>query len=80
MRSTPSVAPLSSSPPAAPPPAEPESLEQLIGDCRRMAEHWKMPATTADSAAAADGPSALRGVTVPAASAHVVEVMAEFGD
>jgi hypothetical protein len=59
------------------PPAEPESLEQLIGDCRQMAAHWKTPPGKAPAAPAPAGPG---GITVPAASAHVVAGMAEFGD
>jgi hypothetical protein len=57
--------------------AEPESLDQLIGDCRQMAEHWKTPAAKARSVAA---PAGLHGIVVPPASAHVVGAMAEFGD
>lgn len=57
--------------------ADPESLEQLIGDCRRMARHWKAPAARTPSVVA---PASLRGITVPPASAHVVAGMVEFGD
>lgn len=64
--------------PLAPVPlAEPDSLEQLIGDCREMAAHWRVPAATERAAVA---PAGLHGITVPAASAHVVAGMAEFGD
>lgn len=56
--------------------AEPDSLEQLIGDCRQMAAHWRVPAGGGRTAA----PAGLHGITVPAASAHVVAGMAEFGD
>lgn len=59
------------------PPAEPESLEQLIGYCRRMAEHWKAPAHR-DTARVS--PAGLHGVTVPASSAQVVDGMADYGD
>jgi hypothetical protein len=59
------------------PPAEPESLAQLIGDCHKMAPHWE---TKAGEKAAAVAPSSLHGITVPAASAHVVDGMAEYGD
>ncbi|HEY5836356.1 hypothetical protein [Streptomyces sp.] len=58
-------------------PAEPDSLEQLLGDCRRMAEHWKVPAATAQAVVA---PASLHGITVPPASADVVKGMAEFGE
>jgi hypothetical protein len=61
------------SPPAA---AEPESLAELIGDSRHMAPHWEVPA--AESVAVA--PSSLHGITVPAASVHVVDGMADYGD
>jgi hypothetical protein len=56
--------------------SEPESLEQLIGDCRRMAQHWKTPAPQTETVVA---PSGLHGITVPPASAHVVRGMAEYG-
>ncbi|SEN70813.1 hypothetical protein SAMN05216267_1008213 [Actinacidiphila rubida] len=59
------------------PVGESESLEELIGDCRRMAERWKAPATKKADAVA---PAALHGITVPAASAHVVSGMADYGD
>jgi hypothetical protein len=63
--------------PSAPVPlAEPDSLEQLIGDCRQMAAHWHVPAGEHTSSA----PAGLHGISVPAASAHVVAGMAEFGD
>ncbi|WUH93929.1 hypothetical protein OG900_29960 [Streptomyces sp. NBC_00433] len=76
MRSTPRVTGVTS--PLAPVPlAEPDSMEQLIGDCRRMAEHWRVPAGSERTPAA---PAGLHGITVPAASAHVVAGMAEFGD
>ncbi|WP_327291513.1 hypothetical protein [Streptomyces sp. NBC_01198] len=52
-------------------------MEQLIGDCRRMAAQWHVPAGAERAAAA---PAGLHGITVPAASAHVVAGMAEFGD
>jgi hypothetical protein len=58
------------------PPAEPESLEQLLGDCRRTAARWKAPAHRDRPRVV---PSDLHGVSVPPASAHVVEGMAEYG-
>ncbi|NJP44922.1 hypothetical protein [Actinacidiphila epipremni] len=64
-------------PPLAPAPlAEPDSLDQLLGDCRTMAAHWH-PAAPAARTAPSAGP---HGITVPAASAHVVAAMAEYGD
>jgi hypothetical protein len=60
-----------------PPPAgDSESLAELIGDSRRMAPHWEVPA--ADGSASAV-PSRLRGITVPAESAHAVDGMADYG-
>jgi hypothetical protein len=58
---------------------EPESLAQLIGDCHEMAPRWEVPAADR-SAAPSVAPSSLHGITVPAASAHVVAGMAEYGD
>ncbi|SHL86705.1 hypothetical protein SAMN05216499_106290 [Actinacidiphila paucisporea] len=52
-------------------------MEQLIGDCRQMAAHWRVPVSGERTAPA---PAGLHGITVPAASAHVVAGMAEFGD
>ncbi|MFC4030281.1 hypothetical protein ACFO3J_02215 [Streptomyces polygonati] len=57
--------------------AEPDSLEALIGDSRRMAPHWKPPAVAARAAVA---PASLHGITVPAASAHLVDGMSQYGD
>ncbi|WP_433888905.1 hypothetical protein [Streptomyces sp. CA-111067] len=62
------------------PSAEPESLEQLIGDCRQMAAHWKTPPGKAQAGPAPAAPAGPGGISVPAASAHVVAGMAEFGD
>lgn len=70
---------MSSHPPTvlpAAPLAEPESLEQLIGDCRQMAQHWKAPVAHAQTVVA---PGSLHGITVPPASAHVVDGMSEYG-
>ncbi len=53
----------------------PDTFEQLIGDCRRMAAHWK----TAPPAKAQPAPAGLHGITVPSASAHAVSGMAEYG-
>jgi hypothetical protein len=65
-----------SSPQAPAPLAEPDSLEQLIGDCRRMAAQWHTPAPSAPAAPSA----ALHGITVPAKSARAVAGMSEYGD
>jgi hypothetical protein len=42
-----------------------------------MARHWKTPAAHEQAVVA---PASLHGITVPAASAHVVRGMAEYGD
>ncbi|GAA0500197.1 hypothetical protein GCM10010361_77260 [Streptomyces olivaceiscleroticus] len=56
---------------------EPDSLEQLLGDCARMAPHWR-PDGFDD---ASPRPAAeLRGITVPAASAKLLDGMSEYGD
>ena len=68
--------------------AEPESMDQLLGDCARMAPHWKepgwhrlVPAAGGDgSALPAVSYEALGGVRVPAASARLLEGMSEYGD
>jgi hypothetical protein len=57
--------------------AEPDSLEQLIGDSRRMAPHWKASAAKAPVVVA---PASLHGISVSAASAHLVDGMSEYGD
>jgi hypothetical protein len=73
--------PTPASPPSPPAPlgslADPESLEQLIGDCRRMAAHWT--AAPAAKAQARVTPAGLHGITVSPASAHAVSGMAEYG-
>ncbi|WP_431969017.1 hypothetical protein [Actinacidiphila sp. bgisy160] len=63
--------------PAAPL-GDPESLAELIGDCRKMAAHWEAHVET--KSAARVSPASLHGITVPAASSHVVEGMAEYAD
>ncbi len=62
---------------AAPLLDDPESLAELVGDCRKMAAHWEV---SAQDASAPVSPASLRGITVPAASSHVVEGMAEYAD
>ncbi|HWM35983.1 MAG TPA: hypothetical protein VNS49_02545 [Streptomyces sp.] len=67
--------------------AEPESMDELRGDCARMAPHWSAPffPSAAHRAPAAVRPGepasheALRGVRVPAASARLLEGMSEYG-
>ncbi|WJV49248.1 hypothetical protein [Streptomyces flavofungini] len=52
-----------------------ETLETLRGDCARMAPHWVVPTVVA----APVPPSLIHGVTVPAASARVIDRMPDFG-
>lgn len=70
--------------PTAPEP--PETLESLLGDCRRMAAQWTTgptgPTGSAGTAARAQTPSTPvvpHGITVPAASARAVRAMPDYG-
>ncbi|MFD9815948.1 hypothetical protein [Streptomyces sp. NPDC059080] len=56
--------------------SDPESLDQLRGDCARMAPRWKPGHRTPPPDHAAE----LHGVRVPPASAALVDGMAEYGD
>ncbi|MFE0135387.1 hypothetical protein ACFWY6_28010 [Streptomyces sp. NPDC059037] len=59
-------------------PYEPlENMETLRGDCARMAPHWVAPAA---AAAAPVSPALIHGVTVPTASARLIDGMSEYGD
>ncbi|EFE69958.1 MULTISPECIES: hypothetical protein [Streptomyces] len=62
----------------APSPADLEGdLASLRGDCARMAPHWTAP----DRAAARPvPPSLIHGVSVPPASARLLDAMSEYGD
>jgi len=52
-------------------------LASLRGDCARMAPHWAAP----DRVVALPVPaSRIHGVTVPSASARLVDAMSEYGD
>lgn len=53
------------------------SLAELRGDCARMAPHWAAPERTAVTPVE---PSLIHGVTVPPASARLVDAMSEYGD
>lgn len=53
------------------------TLAELRGDCARMAPHWVVPAKIAATPVA---PSRIHGVTVPPASARLIDAMAEYGD
>lgn len=52
-------------------------LASLRGDCARMVPHWAVP----DRAAARPvSPSLIHGVSVPPASARLLDAMSEYGD
>ncbi|MEK8142692.1 hypothetical protein NKH18_12035 [Streptomyces sp. M10(2022)] len=53
------------------------SLAELRGDCARMAPHWVVPAKTLTKPVT---PSLIHGVTVPPASARLIDAMSEYGD
>jgi hypothetical protein len=67
--------------------AEPESMDQLLGDCALMVPHWTVSGyeqlVSADgglpSAPASHSYEKLHGVRIPAASARVLEGMSEYG-
>lgn len=52
------------------------SLAELRGDCARMAPHWVVPVRKAPVPVA---PSLIHGVTVPPASARLIDSMSEYG-
>lgn len=54
-----------------------ETLETLRGDCARMAPHWVSPAS---AATAPVSPALIHGVSVPSASARLIDGMSEYGD
>ncbi|MEU3253988.1 hypothetical protein [Streptomyces sp. NPDC006997] len=58
-------------------PADAEgSLESLLGDCARMAPHWAAPDRVAPVPVP---PSLIHGVSVPPASARLLDSMVEYG-
>lgn len=58
--------------------SEPEGgLAALIGDGARMAPHWAAPERPVSAPVP---PSHIHGVTVPDASARLLEAMSEYGD
>ncbi|WP_405815819.1 hypothetical protein OG241_14860 [Streptomyces sp. NBC_01390] len=63
------------------PGAAPHDLEgdlaSLRGDCARMAPHWTAPDRIT---ALPVSPSRIHGVTVPPASARLVDAMSEYGE
>ncbi|MFE9553417.1 hypothetical protein ACFYMW_33250 [Streptomyces sp. NPDC006692] len=52
-------------------------LEELRGDCARMAPHWVVPAKAAPAPVT---PSLIHGVTVPPSSVRLIADMSEYGD
>ncbi|MFE9094422.1 hypothetical protein [Streptomyces sp. NPDC007264] len=52
-------------------------LASLRGDCARMVPHWAAPERTASRPVP---PSLIHGVSVPAASARLLDSMSEYGD
>ncbi|MFI8187883.1 hypothetical protein ACIF8T_03600 [Streptomyces sp. NPDC085946] len=61
-----------------PDPADLEGgLAALRGDCARMAPHWEAPER---AAAAPVPPSLIHGVSVPPASARLLDAMSDYGD
>jgi len=58
-------------------PGNPESMETLRGDCARMAPHWVTPAV---AAAAPVSPALIHGISVPPASARLIDGMSQYGD
>ncbi|MFC7309061.1 hypothetical protein ACFQVC_33260 [Streptomyces monticola] len=53
------------------------TLEQLRGDCARMAPHW---AAAREAAQVPVSPSLIHGVVVPGASARLIDAMSDYGD
>ncbi|MER6127697.1 hypothetical protein ABT173_34965 [Streptomyces sp. NPDC001795] len=52
-------------------------LASLRGDCARMAPHWAAPSKTAHPPVS---PSLIHGVSVPPASARLLDAMSDYGD
>ncbi|MEU5524343.1 hypothetical protein ACIQCD_00975 [Streptomyces sp. NPDC093250] len=52
-------------------------LASLRGDCARMVPHWTVPER---AAARPVSPSLIHGVSVPPASARLLDAMSEYGD
>ncbi|MFD1658560.1 hypothetical protein ACFSL4_10140 [Streptomyces caeni] len=58
-------------------PFEEGDLASLRGDCARMVPHWAAPERAASRPVP---PSLIHGVSVPAASARLLDAMSEYGD
>ncbi|WP_189961045.1 hypothetical protein [Streptomyces violascens] len=52
-------------------------LEELRGDCARMAPHWVAPPRNAPAPVP---PSRIHGVTIPSSSVRLIADMSEYGD
>ncbi|MEU6033116.1 hypothetical protein [Streptomyces tauricus] len=52
-------------------------LAELRGDCARMVPHWEAPARIT---ARPVSPALIHGVTVPPASARLLDGMSDYGD
>jgi hypothetical protein len=52
-------------------------LASLRGDCARMSPHWSAPDRIVSRPVS---PSLIHGVTVPAASARLLDATAQYGD
>ncbi|MFS8202898.1 hypothetical protein ACLVWQ_29955 [Streptomyces sp. CWNU-52B] len=52
-------------------------LAELRGDCARMASYWEAPARIT---ARPVSPALISGVTVPSASARLLDGMSDYGD
>lgn len=72
-----------SSPSRGPSAPEPESLDELRGDCARMADRWTgahKEDGKKDSRKDSVSPAMLHGVTVPQRSAKLLDGMSDYGD
>ncbi|KAA0931854.1 hypothetical protein [Streptomyces apricus] len=62
-------------------PGTPDAVEgglaQLQGDCARMVPHWEAPVRIT---ARPVSPALIHGVTVPPASARLLDAMSDYGD
>ncbi|MCW7945364.1 hypothetical protein AAW14_26015 [Streptomyces hygroscopicus] len=54
-----------------------EEMASLRGDCIRMVPHWAAPAKAPHRPVS---PSRIHGVSVPPASARLLDAMSDYGD
>ncbi|MYS87101.1 hypothetical protein [Embleya scabrispora] len=66
--------------PAMPSQAEPETLEDLRGDCRHIDASWTTPGPERTPAKTAPAGSRAPATNVPAHGATLVAGMSEYGD